>query len=231
MELCDGRRFDAEVTARDVRRDLAALTLDAAGLPAAEIGDSVVLRVGELVIAVGCPWGMAGALSAGVVHAVGSRDTGGDTWVRADVRLAPGNSGGPLADARGRVVGINSMIANGLALAVPSGVVERFLQAPEERVTLGVTVRPVGVVLGRGPVLGLLILEIAAGSAADEAGLLIGDTVIAAAGRRFSSPDDFLAVLQQVGPGATLELELVRGGARIRRGVVPRAETRGAKAA
>src|SRR5207247_6092649 len=100
----------------------------------AAIGDSDALRVGELVLAVGNPLGLNGALTTGVVHAVGSADSErGHGWVRADVRLAPGNSGGPLADARGRVIGINSMIAGGLALAVPSNAVGEFLgQGPTQ---------------------------------------------------------------------------------------------------
>jgi serine protease Do len=91
-------------------------------LPAAEIGDSGALRVGEVVLAVGNPLGLVRALSAGLVHAVGPRA------IHADLRLAPGNSGGPLADAEGRVVGLNAMIVGGLAVAVPSREARRFVR-------------------------------------------------------------------------------------------------------
>lgn len=129
LVLPDGRFLYAEVRATDARRDLAALTVQAAGLPAAEIGDSGGIRVGELVLAVGNPWGLIGAVAAGIVHAIGPiRPPNGPSCIQADVRLAPGNSGGPLADARGRVIGINSMVAGGLALAIPSNEVERFLR-------------------------------------------------------------------------------------------------------
>ena len=180
----------------------------------------------------GRPWGRGGAAPAGAVPGggPGGGGGGGGQWVRADVRLAPGNSGGPLADAHGWVIGINSMIAGGLALAVPSEAVERFLHAPEERATIGVVARPVGVVLRRRPVLGLLIVEIAAGSAADDAGLLIGDVLIGVGGRLLSSPDDLPAAIHDAGAGGTVALELVRGGARITREVIPRAAP-GAKAA
>jgi serine protease Do len=94
---------------------------------AADIGDSDALRVGELVVAVGSPFGLAGAVTAGVIHAIPSRRPSGPRFIEADVRLAPGNSGGPLADSRGRVIGINARIAGGLALAVPSNVVTRFV--------------------------------------------------------------------------------------------------------
>jgi serine protease Do len=120
--LADGRSCPARLVARDPDRDLAALVVDARGLPAAEIGASSALRVGELVLAVGNPFGLVRALSAGLVHAVDRRA------IQADLRLAPGNSGGPLADARGRVVGLNTMIVGGLAIAVPSEVARDFVR-------------------------------------------------------------------------------------------------------
>jgi len=116
VALWDGSTHEATLVDRDPRRDLASLKIEASGLPAATAGDSNALRVGELVIAVGNPFGFIGALTTGVVHSLPNRKR----WVAADVRLAPGNSGGPLADAQGRVIGINTMIAGGLALAVPS---------------------------------------------------------------------------------------------------------------
>jgi serine protease Do len=122
VALWDGRTRAARLVARDVARDLAALVVDATGLPAAEIGDSSALRVGELVLAVGNPLGLVRALSAGLVHAADRR------LIQADLRLAPGNSGGPLADARGRVVGLNAMIVGGLAVAVPSREAQRFVR-------------------------------------------------------------------------------------------------------
>ncbi|MBV9386802.1 MAG: trypsin-like peptidase domain-containing protein [Chroococcidiopsidaceae cyanobacterium CP_BM_ER_R8_30] len=128
VKLWDGRVFEAAVTARDSVRDLAALTLKATDLPAATIGDSSVLRVGELVLAVGNPLGLVGALTTGIISRLGFVETPKrQEWVMADVRLSPGNSGGPLADAQGRVIGVNSMIVGGLALAVPSHAVKRFL--------------------------------------------------------------------------------------------------------
>jgi len=125
--LPGGRAVQARLLARDPERDLAALAIDAHALVPAEIGDSDSLRVGELVVAVGNPMGLSGAVTAGLIHAIGPRRPAGPSLIQADLRLAPGNSGGPLADARGRVIGINSMIAGGLALAVPSSLVARFV--------------------------------------------------------------------------------------------------------
>jgi serine protease Do len=117
----DGVQTRARIVGRDPQRDLAALQLDAqTGLVPAEIRPAAPL-VGELVVAVGNPLGLVGAVTAGLVHRSSAR------WVVADVRLAPGNSGGPLADVRGRVVGINSMVARGLALAIPVATVAAFL--------------------------------------------------------------------------------------------------------
>jgi serine protease Do len=122
-----GGTHEARLLAWDPERDLAALAIDAHDLPAADVGDSAVLRVGALVIAVGNPLGLAGAVTAGVIHAIGPRRSAGSSFIQADLGLAPGNSGGPLADAGGRVIGVNAMIAGGLALAVPSNLVQRFL--------------------------------------------------------------------------------------------------------
>jgi serine protease Do len=134
IRLADGRAFDAEVIARASEADLAALYVAANDLPAAEIGASTAVRVGEIVLAAGSPFGVRGAVSAGVLHATGPLPRiGKQCWLQADLELAPGNSGGPLADANGRVIGINSMIAMGLGLAIPSHEVERFLRRAMRR--------------------------------------------------------------------------------------------------
>jgi serine protease Do len=145
--LWDGRRLPARLVSRDARRDLAELRIESSvsesGLPAATAGDSDALRPGELAIAIGSPLGFAGALSTGVIHSVGPiAGMGRERWIGASVRLAPGNSGGPLADARGRVIGINTAIFNGLGVAVPSNAAVDFLRRGA-RPSLGVTLAPV----------------------------------------------------------------------------------------
>ena len=185
VELWDGRVLPAEVLQRDEERDLASLKVNATDLPAASIGDSDALRVGELVLALGNPLGIIGALTTGIVHAATTDGQHGRTWVQADVTLMPGNSGGPLADAQGRVIGINSMIAGGLALAVPSNAVRRFLEGRAERPMLGVALRPVQLA---GDKLGLLIFGVVPGSAAEDAGLLLGDIITGTSGKPLTSP-------------------------------------------
>lgn len=221
VELWDGRVLDAVVTARDDSRDLAALKVEAADLSAANVGDSDTLRVGALVLAIGNPFGMVGALTTGIIHSLGSTDASNrPRWVIADIRLAPGNSGGPLADAQGRVIGINSMIVNGLGYAVPSNAVKRFLQTPEERPYLGVTVQPVVVPLGFNRVLGLLVLQVRSDSLAGQAGLLTGDILIGVSGHWFRSPNDLTDALSNASSGDMLQLDILRGGTRISRSVV-----------
>jgi serine protease Do len=130
VTLCDGREVAARLVARDPRRDLAVLAADVDRLPVATLGDPRTVRPGDIVAALGNPLGIPGALAIGIIHAVEPRGAGvWPRWIRADIRLAPGNSGGPLADARGRVVGINTLIANGLGIAVPATTVSRFLTA------------------------------------------------------------------------------------------------------
>jgi serine protease Do len=213
VTLHDDRELQARVVSRDERLDLAALEVEGRDLPAASIGDSSTLRVGQLVLAVGNPLGMVGAAAIGIIHAIASEDGGRGSWVQADVRLLPGNSGGPLADARGQVVGINSMVAGGLGLAVPSNAVERFLQYQGARPQLGLITRPVLVPVGGEQMPGLLVLEVATASAAATAGMGIGDVIIGVNGRLFRGPRD-LATLR-IDWGDQVVLDILRGGVRL----------------
>lgn len=215
LQLWDGREFDATVASRDLRRDLAELRIDAKNLPAVAAADSSRVRPGELAIAIGNPLGFVGALTTGVIHAVGTlRGLGGQLWVQADVRLAPGNSGGPLADAQGRVIGINTMIAGGLALAIPSNAVHDFLSAGPGAAWLGVTVHPVQIPQDKsgegGKSFGLVLLEVEQGSPAYLASLLPGDILLGSEGKVFTSPGDLSRALEGVGP-RLLRLNFFRG--------------------
>jgi serine protease Do len=124
IEFADGRKLQGRLIARDRNIDLAVLAVGSNNLAATSVRSAKTLRPGELVIAVGNPWDGIGAVSTGIVHyAVGRLP-----WLVSDVRLAPGNSGGPLADAQGNIIGINSMIVGGLGWAVTSDTVEGFLR-------------------------------------------------------------------------------------------------------
>jgi serine protease Do len=213
VQLWDGREFEASVESRDSWRDLAQLRIDAASLPAASAADSSELRPGELAIAIGNPMGFVGALATGVIHGVGPlRGLGPHSWVQAEVRLAPGNSGGPLADARGRVVGINTMVAGRLALAIPTNAVRDFLSAAPSDGRLGVTVHPAFIpgAASRGKTFGLVILEIEPESPAGRASLLPGDILLGTEEKRFVGLEDLSRALQGTGP-RILRLEFLRG--------------------
>jgi serine protease Do len=218
VQLWDGREFEAAIAARDLQRDLAALRIHASGLPAATAADSARLRPGELVIAVGNPLGFVGALTTGVVHTVGPiRGFGSQSWVQAGVRLAPGNSGGPLADARGRVVGINTMVAGRIGLAIPSNAVGEFLSVGPGHAWLGVTLRPVLVPRRNANTFGLVVLEVEPASPAAQASLLPGDILIGTEEAPFHSLEDCSKALEAGGP-RLVRLEFLRGDyARVRR--------------
>ena len=137
----DGRAVEGTVVGRDVDRDIALLHAPDARVAAATCGDPYALRPGALIFAVGHPLGVKDAVSVGVFQAVGAIPPGFGMaerrprrgrspfipWVQADVRLAPGNSGGPIADVEGNVIGVAAMIVSGLALAVPAPDLERLL--------------------------------------------------------------------------------------------------------
>jgi len=222
VQLWDKRTLEGTVTARDAGRDLAAITLDGApeGLVAAPVGDSDALRVGQLVVAVGNPLGIVGAVTTGIVHAIGTVEgPNPQSWVRADVSLAPGNSGGPLATVMGAVIGINSMIAGGLALAVPANAVTRFLKTHAEKRYIGVTTQPVLMPVPGGRAFGLLVLDVANGSPAEVAGILTGDVLIGNGGTAFVRPDTLISAIYDADPNAPLRLDLMRAGKRTVRDV------------
>lgn len=211
VQLWDGSRLPADLSQRDVGRDLALLRIARSGLPAATLGDSDRLRVGELVIAVGNPLGFIGALTMGVIHGVARvPGLGPMKWIQADVQLAPGNSGGPLADAHGNVIGVNTMVAGGLGLAAPINNVARLLNGAPAPAPLGVVLRPVRIAANGKPRLGLMILEVAKPSAADEASLMPGDILVAVAGRALDALEDLERALEGAGE-RTVRLQFFRG--------------------
>lgn len=192
-----GEQAPARVVRRDSERDLAVLSANLHAEPAA-IGDSSGMKPGEIVWAVGNPLGRTGAVAMGSIHAIGPLNMGSRRdWIQADVRLAPGNSGGILANSDGEVIGINTMVFGGLGLAIPSNEARAFAGGEMESVRLGVEMIPIDE--------GLLVVGIQTGSVAERSGLLVGDII------RYSTDGlrSWLFRLATVGSG---ELSIVRAG-------------------
>ena len=214
--LQDGRTFDAEVVRRGRGLDLALLRIqDPKDLAVPPVGDSDALRVGELVFAIGHPWGQLGAVTAGIVSGLGTtRGPGrGARYIQSDVSLAPGNSGGPLLNARGEVVGINAMIYGSLALSIPSNATSAWAAGMgERRSRLGVGVRPVALpaTLEWEGEAGLMIVAVEAGNPADRSGLLVGDVLLGADDEPVEDVESLLGALGRAGD--KVRLRVMRGG-------------------
>jgi serine protease Do len=219
IESWEGKSIEASLVKEDRCRDLALLTAPGLSGTPAILGDSGRLRPGTPVVAVGNPFGFVGALSSGAVHQIGPfqldvASLAQEDWVCSDLRLAPGNSGGPLANFQAEVVGINTMVAaGGLAFAIPSRTLQSFLSRKTTPASLGVTVRPVRLTTGNT---GLLILELVPGGAAESASLLQGDVLVAANGKPFRSQQDLLIAIDEAAD-SLLEISFIRGGRAVRR--------------
>lgn len=216
--LDDGRKLTGIVAARHPDRDLAVVKIAADDLPAARLGDSSTVRPGQLAIAIGHPPGLRSAATVGIVVAAGQAATlegprTGD-WLQTDVTLRPGNSGGPLVDAHGAVIGINTMVSGRLSLSIPSSTVEHFVAGErpgDPRAWLGVN----GLVVplrqpGHGA--GFLLSEVAEGSPADRSGLIVGDIIVRIGQKEVVDAESVPAAVLRMNPGDAVEIAILRGG-------------------
>jgi S1-C subfamily serine protease len=236
----DGRELDFEVVGADALSDLAVLRAEARDLPPAELGDAERLRVGQLVVAIGNPHGFAGSVTAGVVSALGrslpTRSGANmrvvDNVIQTDAALNPGNSGGALADGRGRVVGINTAVAGiGLGLAVPINAATRRIVAALmtegrfRRAYLGIAggPRPMPPRLKRelGQESGVEVVQIVDGSPAARAGLRPEDLIVAIDDGPITTVDELHKLMVGDVIGRTLRLEIIREGRRLELALVP----------
>jgi S1-C subfamily serine protease len=240
VHFTDGSVRPAELVGEDPPTDLAALRVLAAGLPYAEIGDSNALKVGQLVIAVGNPLGLESTVSTGVVSSLGRaiRSISGrliENIIQHTAPLNPGSSGGPLLNTRGQVVGINTAIiaaAQGIAFAIPSStaswVLARLMtQGKVTRSFLGIagvprllsrrTVR----VLNLATEHAVVILEVARGGPADQAGLRTGDLLIRIGDRDVQTMDDIYRFLTEWPAGKSVKVAILRLGKRLELEVQP----------
>jgi S1-C subfamily serine protease len=228
--LPDGRTVQATVAGRDPSTDLAVLNVDVGDLPAASIGNSKDLKVGHMVLAIGRPGEHGLAASWGAISALGSawRTWAGgsvDQLIRPDVTLYPGFSGGPLVDARGQVVGINtSGLSRSLTLALPTSTVQRVVDALLNdghiaRGYLGVAMQPVQLPaslrepLGLSKETGLIVVHVEPDGPAEAAGAFVGDILVAIEGAPIADTDDVQRHLDPETIGKSIAVQVVRGGA------------------
>jgi S1-C subfamily serine protease len=240
IRLNEGGELDGRVAGADPWTDLAVVQASASGLPYAAFGDSAALRVGQLVVAIGSPYGFESTVTAGVVSALGRtlRSITGhlvDNVIQTDAALNPGNSGGPLVDSRGRVIGINTAIiqpAQGICFAIPINMAKHILP---QLLQHGRVVRGYLGVHGRGVPIpravarrlelvqqhGVEILSVEPDGPADQAGVMEEDIILSLAETPTGSIDDLHKLLMQLPVGVPAPIVMLRRDRRLERWVVP----------
>jgi serine protease Do len=226
VKLADSRRFEARLVGQDDRVDLALIKIEATGLPVAALGDSNRLRVGEFVLALGHPFGLEQTVSFGIVSRKGAPllvAAPGFDFIQTDAAVNPGNSGGPLVNMAGEVVGVNSMAArNGsIGFAIPVNLVKGLLPqlASKGRVEWGWLGVSIGEISDEDQVKynlkeprGVLIRQVVAGQPADQGGVKANDVVLAVNGARIEEPRDLQRIIASTPVGQIVTLSVMREG-------------------
>jgi len=224
VTLDDDRSFTAEVIGVDPKTDLAVIRIDAERLSAARLGDSDRLRIGEWVVAAGNPYGLSSSITAGIVSGKGRRNVGiadYEDFIQTDAAIHPGNSGGPLVNLEGQVVGINTAIfsrngsGTGIGFAIPvnmaRGIQERLIR--EGRVArgyLGVMIRDVASdSAGRR---GVLVTSVRAGTPAARSGIAEGDVIVRVGDTVVRETEELRAAVAALRPGTAIDVEVIRDG-------------------
>ena len=229
----DRKKFRAKVIGTDARTDIAVLKIDATGLPTLALGDSSKLKVGDVVFAIGQPFGLGETATMGIVSAIG-RGLGGaiehyEDFIQTDAAINPGNSGGALIDLRGTLIGINTAIISGsgggnegVGFAIPinmaRGVMDQIIQHGKViRGYMGVSIQGVDPDMAKAFGLshggGALISDVSASSPASKAGLERGDVVLQLNGQPVNGPDDLSVRISEMAPGSVAHLQVFRNGA------------------
>jgi len=241
--LADRREYEAKVIRSDERTDLAVLKIDPQGekLPVLPLGDSDDLQVGDLVLAIGNPFGVGQTVTMGIVSglartAVGISDFG--SFIQTDAAINPGNSGGPLVDLNGKLVGINTAIFSrsggsiGIGFAIPTSMVSTVLEGaktggPIVRAWLGATGQPVtsdiAQAAGLGHPMGVLIKEVVPDGPAAKAGIHLGDVIVAIGGHEVDDPEDMRFRVATLPVGKSSEITIWRAGQQHEVAVTPTA--------
>ncbi|MEM8611643.1 MAG: HhoA/HhoB/HtrA family serine endopeptidase [Cyanobacteria bacterium P01_H01_bin.105] len=241
VTLRDGREFSGEVVGEDPLTDVAVIKVQAQGLPTVTLGNSERLRAGEWAIAIGNPLGLDNTVTAGIVSATGRTSSQIRVpdkrvqFIQTDAAINPGNSGGPLLNERGEVIGINTAIiggAQGLGFAIPINSAQRLAQELIEKgrvdhAYLGIQMRTLTADLrqqiNRDPRNdlrlsadeGVIILGLMRNSPAIEAGLEVGDVIVTMNGKTIADAEQVQQIVQDVGVGESIALEVDRGGRQV----------------
>jgi len=227
VKLTDKREFKARVIGADRRTDIALLKIEAAGLPFVRFGDPNRLKVGEWVVAIGSPFGFENSVTAGIVSAKGRSlpQENFVPYIQTDVAVNPGNSGGPLFNLRGEVVGINSQIYSrtggfmGLSFAIPIDVANDIVQQLKSvgrviRGRIGVVIQPVTRELadsfGLQKPIGALVSNVEKGGPAEKAGVEPGDVILRFDGKPVNASEDLPRVVGSTRPGARVTMQVWR---------------------
>ncbi|MEO8098460.1 MAG: Do family serine endopeptidase [Acidobacteriota bacterium] len=232
VRLEDGREFTAKVIGKDSKSDVAVVKIDASGLPHVAIGNSDSVEVGDIVLAMGTPFGVGQTVTMGIVGAT-HRNTGGEIeeyedFIQTDAAINPGNSGGALVNLKGELIGINTAIMSrsggnqGVGFAIPVKTVNNVMQqivktGKVSRGYMGVTIQSINPEIARqfgmkSDVHGALIGDVNAGSPADKAGLKSGDIVIGLDGNRVADQPDLRLKIASLNPNSTAHLKVFRDG-------------------
>lgn len=231
IRLQDRREFTAKVVGSDQQSDVALLKIAASGLPSLRIGDSSAVKPGQWVVAIGSPFGFDHSVTAGIISAVGRANPyAGQRYVpfiQTDVAINRGNSGGPLLDTRGQVVGINSQIFSnsggymGVSFAIPIDIAMNAVQQLKAtgkvtRGQLGVQIQTLSRddarALGLPDANGALVARVEAGSAAERAGVQLQDVIRSVNGRAIHESSDLPPIIGAMAPGTRVTLEVLRDG-------------------
>jgi len=246
VQLMDDRKFPAKVVGRDARTDLALLKIEATGLPVLPLGDSDKLEVGELVLAIGNPFGLEYAVSLGIVSRKGRALASAgafDDYIQTDASVNPGNSGGPLLNTRGEVIGINTAVIPNrrVAFAIPINLAKSLLPELQARGRiawgfLGVSIQELtedlAKAMGYSEAKGALVNNVLSGQAAEGAGIKRGDIIVGFDGKPITTVQALQRAVSFTSVGKQVEVRIFRGGKletlTVKVGEVATAERRGA---
>ena len=223
VKTSDGRTYPATVLGKDKELDIALIKIGASHVPFAKLGDSDNLRIGEWVVAIGNPLGLEHTVTQGIISARGRKLMGGvESFLQTDAAINRGNSGGPLLNLRGEVIGINTAIrpdGQNIGFAVPIDMVKRVLKdleggRPVKRGALGVQTAPLDSTYqdALGVKQGVVVSDVNKGMAAEKAGVRRLDVITAVDGQNVAHPDELVQAISQRRAGETVRLSLVRDG-------------------